>query len=611
MCITLFRSIILCLFFLFLLPAKIFAQNINQVQTAREYYNNGDVDKARATFEQLAKNRQNIPFIHNQYLDILLSDDDASAAQKYIKLVKKWYPDNIYYTIDEGLIYARFNEQKKADEIFAVAAKHASSSPTLVRTTAQYFFQKNLTEQAIKIYEVGRKASGNPWDFAIDLANIYRRLNNKDKMVDEYLNFVQQNPANLSYVQNLLQNVLTETEDLEAMQALLYSRLQKSPNYTPYSELLVWVNVQLRNFNGAFVQARALDRLNNENGKRLLEIGKIAFKNEDYENAEKIFQHIIDTYKTGLNYELARRFLIKAREEAVKNTFPINEQAIHTLINDYRRLIDDLGITGVSLEAMRSKALLHAFYLDEKDSAIQLLETVIGSSRVDSELEFMAKLDLGDIYLLLDQPWESTLLYAQVEKSAKETALGYEAKLKNAKLSYYTGDFALAQAHLDILKLATSREIANDAMNLSLLIQNNTVFDTTQKAMREYAHIDLLLFQHKHEEALARLEAMLTQFPGHSLTDEIWWRKAHIFLSLGKFDQAITLLDKIVNQYPYDILSDDAAFLMATIYEDHLEQKEKAMELYQNFLVNYPGSLFSAEARKRFRNLRGDFSGPM
>lgn len=611
MCITLLRSIILSLAFIFILSFDAFNQNINQVQTAREYYNNGDVEKARATYEALAKNRQNIPFIHNPYLDILLSAHDAAAAHQYIRTIKKWYPENILYTIDEGIIYAHFDDQKKANDIFSSVAKHASSNPTLVRTTAQYFFQKGMTEEAIKIYETGRKLNGNPWDFAIDLANIYRRLNNKDKMVEEFLNFVHQNPDNLSYVQNLLQNVLTEIEDLEAMRAILYSRLHKSPNFSPYSELLVWVNVQLRDFNAAFIQARALDRLHNQNGNRLLEIGQIAFKNEDYDNAAKIFEHIIQTYKKGLNYELARRFLIKAREEVVKNTFPIDHQAIHALINDYHLLIQDLGMSRVSLEAMRSKALLHAFYLDEKDTAIALLKTVIRSPQLDIELESNVKLDLGDIYLLLDQPWESTLLYAQVEKSAKETPIGYEAKLRNAKLSYYTGDFALAQAHLDVLKLATSREIANDAMDLSLLIQNNTVFDTTQEAMREYANIDLLLFQHKHEEALSRLDAMLSQFPGHSLTDEVLWRKAQLLLNLGEFERAIDLLNKIVNQYPYDILSDDAAFLMATIYEDHLGQNEKAMECYQRFLVDYPGSLFSAEARTRFRNLRGDFSGPM
>lgn len=611
MCITLFRYFLLFLLSAFLTYSDVFGQNMNQVQTGIEYYNKGEVEKARSTFESLAKNRQNIPFIHNSYLEILLMDKDGSNAHKYIKQIQKWYPENIFYKIDEGLIYAHFNDHKKANDIYADVAKFASTNPMLVRTTAQYFFQKGLTEEAIKIYETGRKISGNPWDFAIDLANVYRRLNNKDKMVEEFLNFVHQNPDNLSYVQNILQNLLTEVEDLEAMQIILYTRLQKAPDFTPYSELLVWVNVQLKNFNAAFVQARALDRLHNGKGNRLLEIGQIAFRNGDYENATKYFEYVIQTYKQGLNYELARRFLIKSREEVVKNTFPIDPEAIRTLVNDYRLLIQDLGMTRVSLEAMRSKALLHAFYLDEKDSAIQLLETVIRSPRLDLELESSVKLDMGDIYLVMDQPWESTLLYAQVEKSAKETVLGYEAKLKNAKLSYYTGDFALAQAHLDVLKLATSREIANDAMDLSLLIQNNTVFDTTQEAMREYAQIDLLLFQHKYGEALSKLEEMLIQYPGHSLTDEVWWRKAQILLSQGKFEQSIEVLNNIVNQYPYDILGDDAAFLVATIYEDHLGQKEKAMELYQRFLVDYPGSLYSAEARARFRNLRGDFVRPM
>lgn len=610
MCITPFRYIIFFLLSFFLLHTSV-GQKINEVQTALEYYNSGEVEKARTTFESLAKNRQNIPFIHNAYLDILMMDNDASAAHKYIKNIQKWFPENIFYNIDEGLIYAHFNDHKRANDIFGTIAKSASANPMLVRTTAQYFFQKGLTEEAIKIYETARKLTGNSLEFAIDLANIYRRLNNKDKMVEEFLNFVHQNPDNLSYVQNLLQNLLIEEEDLKAMRFLLYNRLQKSPDFSPYSELLVWVNVQLKNFDAAFVQVRALDRLHNENGNRLLEIGQIAFKNGDYENAVKFFEYVIQTYKQGFNYELARRFLIKAREEVVKHTFPIDELAIRTLINDYQLLIQDVGITRVSLQAMRSKALLHAFYLDEKDTAIHLLETVIRSPRLDRELEASAKLDLGDIYLLMNQPWESTLLYAQVEKSANETVLGYEAKLKNAKLSYYTGDFALAQAHLDVLKLATSREISNDAMHLSLLIQNNIVFDTTEAAMREYANIDLLLFQHKYEEALSRLNAMLEQYPGHSLTDEVWWRKAEILLSLGEFERAIELLDKIVHEYPYDILSDDAAFLMATIYEDQLGQKEKAMELYQAFLVDYPGSVFSAEARTRFRNLRGDFVGPM
>src|SRR5690606_10873898 len=273
-----------------------------------------------------------------------------------------------------------------------------------------------------------------------------------------------------------------------------------------FNELLIWVNMQLKDFYGAFIQARAIDKRAKEGGKRLLDIGIMALHNKDYDNSETIFQYVIQTYNEGFNYEVARRYLIKAREELVKSTYPVNIAQIKNLIQDYDALIQDLPLSLVSLEAMKSKALLHAFYLDEKDSAINLLHKIIDTPRADPELVANAKLDLGDIYLLLNQPWESTLLYGQVEKSAKETQIGHTAKLKNAKLSYYKGDFELAQSHLDVLKLATSREISNDAISLSLLIQDNITFDTTEEAMRDYALVDLILFQNKKQQALDHLD---------------------------------------------------------------------------------------------------------
>ena len=65
---------------------------------------------------------------------------------------------------------------------------------------------------------------------------------------------------------------------------------------------------------------------------------------------------------------------------------------------------------------------------------------------------------------------------------------------------------------------------------------------------------------------------------------------------------------KILDEYPDDVLADDAFFLQAEIYERQVNDKEKAMEIYREFLTKYPGSVFAAEARKRFRTLRGDFA---
>jgi hypothetical protein len=73
------------------------------------------------------------------------------------------------------------------------------------------------------------------------------------------------------------------------------------------------------------------------------------------------------------------------------------------------------------------------------------------------------------------------LLYSQVEKSNKEQPIGYEAKLRNAKLSYYKGDFELAQGPSGYSEDGHLPRIANDAMDLSLLIKDNMAMDTLEK----------------------------------------------------------------------------------------------------------------------------------
>jgi tetratricopeptide (TPR) repeat protein len=244
------------------------------------------------------------------------------------------------------------------------------------------------------------------------------------------------------------------------------------------------------------------------------------------------------------------------------------------------------------------------------------LNKLIANSKASLFLKAKAKLDLGDIYMLKGEPWESTLLYSQVEKTQKENLVGYEAKLRNAKLSYYKGDFQLAQEHLDILKQATTREIANDALELSMRIKENIAFDSTGAALKDYALIELLLYQNKTSDALDKIEKLKqgisssgSTISNRTILDDVYWLEANIRMKKGEFDKSIVLLQKIIDDYGDDILADDAYFLQGEIYERQLNNKEKAMEIYRDFLTKYAGSVYAAEARKRYRQLRGDFNG--
>jgi outer membrane protein assembly factor BamD (BamD/ComL family) len=426
-------------------------------------------------------------------------------------------------------------------------------------------------------------------------------------MIEEYMNFAHQNPANVRYVKNVMQNILTETEELEELETYLIQKVQKHPNDNIYSELLIWANLQMKNFYGAFIQARAMDKRQSTNGSETMEVGMIALKNKEYSTAIRIFDYIIENYNNSINYPMAKTYVIMAREEHIKNTFPIDTTQIRQLIHDYQSLISEIGINNTTLDALRNKALLHAFYLNEYDSAINLLERIIQVPRISSNLKAQCKIDLGDIYILTNQPWESTLLYSQVEKTMKETPVGYEAKLRNAKLSFYKGEFQLAQEHLDILKLATSREIANDAMQLSLLIQINSSLDTVMTALKKYASVELQLFRNRKLQALDSLNVLLNEYPSHNIADEVLLLMAEIQIELGEFNQALNSLTKILDNFGHDILADDAMFLQGKVYQDYLNDNNAAMLVYQEFLKKHPGSLYAAEARKRFRQLRGDF----
>ena len=589
------------------------AQDEEQIELAQQYDDKGEIEKAKSIYDDLADKKKYIPIIHGRYFRLLVNNGYLTEAEKYIDKTLKIYPDNIVYQLDAGILQMRKGDDQKANQYYRQVLNEVQSDPYKIRLVAGHFIKSDMLEKAIESYQAGRDAGNDPNVFALELANVYRRLNEKDKMVLEYLKYADEDEARISYVKNVLQNILTEEEDLQSLSDLLLDKIQENPDKQLYNELLIWINLQQKNFYGAFMQARAIDRRNRSDGERVIEVAGIALDNQDYENALKMYDYVIEKYPRTANYVSARRYKIKAREEMVKNQYPVEQDDIIKLIEAYQNFIDEstnstIGPSHATLEAKRSQALLYAFYLDEKDRAIESLNEVAQHPKASRELKARCKLDMGDIYLLIDQPWESTLLYSQVEKDHKEEPVGYEAKLRNAKLSYYKGEFELAQGHLDVLKLATTREIANDAMALSLLIQNNTALDTTGSAMQDYANVELLLFQNKQEQALVKLDSMLNLYESHDLADEIHWLMAKIDMKLGAFDKSLAHLSTITESYGFDILGDDALYLTGKIYEEQLQDKDKAMEVYTQFLKEHPGSVFIADVRKRVRNLRGDFN---
>lgn len=619
----------------------LWAQGTMEVQIAHEYYNKGDKENARRAYQDLAKRPENLPAIYANYLNLLLDAGQYKLAEDLVeRMIRR--DDRISLKADAGVVYLRSGNVAKADKYFRELIRAQGQEAYRLKSLADYFASQNLPDYAVASLAYAREATGNANLFILEMANLYRLQNKRDDMVEEYLRYVTQAPNNTNYVKNLLQVLLTKPEEFESLERLLLDRVQQNPNVEVFADLLIWTNLQQKNFYGAFIQSRAYDKRFKKQRPKTLEIAQVALNNRDYENAERGFLFVSKEYaRTELDQE-ARLGLIRAREAKLKRRYPVNQDSLRMLAADYQDYVQRFPDNPFTHEAQIDEARLYAQYLNARDTAIARLQKLIASPRVAPLTKAKAKLDLGNIYILKNEPWEATLLFAQVEKQQRETVLGYEAKLRNAQLSYYKGEFKLALEHLDILKQATTREIANDAMDLALRIKENTVYDTLGFSLRQFARIEQLLYQNEIARAVIELgylkagkvlmkqsEAFLYDFidkqvlldtegeyvwvtlppryQNRAMADDVYWLEANLRQQQGEYQQSAELFQKIVDEFPDDVLADDAFFRLGQVYEEQLRDKARAMDIYRQFLDKFPGSVYAAEARKRFRQLRGDF----
>ena len=588
-------------------PDKLAAQQTEE-QLGVQYYNNREFDKALVTFETLF-NRNPSQFNYLYYINTLFELKDFDKAEKAIKKQLKANPEDPRFQVDMGYLNIMDGDISKGRKIYENCLKDLKPDNIQVYNLANAFANRRETDYMIRTYLRGRELLKDPAAFSFELAYTYESLGSTEPMIDEYLNLLTSNPQQMSMVQNRLQAWLSDDVDNsknDAYRAILSKKSQQKPDEILYNELLLWHSIQQKDFPFALLQAKALDRRYGETGQRVFDLAALCVSNEDFDAAIDGYKYII---KKNANKELVLRSRIEQINTEFKQytkSFSQDKTKLLGMKQEYAQLLTDLGKTPFTIPLILNLAHLQAFYLGETNEAIELLLQAISIPNVPLQNQAECKLELADIYLFSDEQWEATLLYSQVEKTFKNEPLGHEAKFRNAKLSFYIGEFDWARAQLDVLKAATSKLIANDALELSLMISDNIEEDSVTIPLSMFAKADLLEFRNRDNDALAVLDSIITLFPMHSIIDNVLFKKAEINSKNGNFEEAAKYYTEITEKFPSDLLADDALYNLAGLYENQLNDKAKAMQLYEKILTQYPGSLYVVDARKRFRSLRND-----
>ncbi|MGF7082268.1 tetratricopeptide repeat protein [Mucilaginibacter sp. UYCu711] len=595
------RILIVCLFVITGITTA-FAQT-DELLLARQYSSNGEHQKALEIYQKLFKQDNDAYF--NNYIGTLLALKKFDEAESTAKKMIRRHPAAADYVITLGAVYTQHGETEKANALYDDLIKKMPADQNAVAMLAAQFYQGSNANYAIKTFVQGRKLLNNDDLFSYELITLYRFKRDKPALTEEYLNILPKNPLYLSQAENVLSTLYDGDADYDMLRIALLKRIQKDPQQTIFVNLLTWQFLQQKDFDQALNQALALSRRTDNDGSDIYELCRTLVFNEAYDAAIHGYEYLISKGKEGPYYISSKIELINTKNSKVTAGKYVQADLIE-LEKNYQDLLTEFGQNTTTAFAMQKLANLQTFKLHKLNDAQKVLEDALKVPQIRPALLAACKLDLGDIYLLNNQPWEATLLYSQVEKDFVNTPVGQDAKFRNARFAYYTGDFMWAKGQLDVLKAATTQLIANDALNLSLLIGDNIVADTTGKALKMYARADLQIFAQQQEKAIAILDSINTKFPDNQLSDDISMAKARIAIQQKAYPDAVTYLKKIITDHPSDLWADDAVFMLGDIYENQLNDKEQAKTYYQKIITDYAGSLYINEARKRFRKLRGD-----
>lgn len=603
---------LLLIFFLILLPLLAPAQRQHDSSAderlANQYMREGEYEKAVALFEELFNDNPS-PVIYNNYLNSLLELGEFRDAVKLVEQQIEINPGNARYQVDLGYVYDKSGDNRKMRRHFDQLIKKIHPNPPSINDLANAFIFRNYFDHAFETYIKGRDLLGVSNPFNLQIASLYSRGGEYEKMMGEYVDLLTIDDSYVENVQGLLQDEINDDPEFvksDALRRILLERSQRNPSKTIFAEMLLWLSIQQKDFRMALRQARILDRRMDQDGQLVLEVARLSALNKQFDPSLEGFEFIVNMGDINPYYLDARVGLLNVKYMQATSDYSIDYDLLGEVEKEYEQTINEIGIGSRTVTLIRNLANLKAFYLNNTEEAAELLRNIIDTQNISNRVKAECRIELADILLLQGQMWDAHLLYAQVDKTFRDDPLAHEARFKNARLSFYMGEFSWAKAQLDVIKSATSKLIANDALSLSLLIQDNLDEEGNSIPLEMFARAEMHVFMNNFKQGLHVLDSLAEMFPTNKIQENVLMSKAEINIRTGKHDEANDLLAELTELYPEGLLASEALFKRAKLYEDILDDKNEAMRLYQDLITDYPGSVFTVIARNRFRYLRGD-----
>ncbi|WP_264553017.1 tetratricopeptide repeat protein [Flavobacterium sp. N2038] len=575
----------------------VFSQN---EQLAQYYFDKGDFEKAKISYEELLNSSPSNTQYFLRTVDCYQQLQQFPLAEKALLERYNRYMQGVFL-VELGYNFQLQKNESKAKGYYDQAIEKIKKNPNDVYGIGNSFEKKVLLEYALKAYQTAMLVQPN-YNFNFQIGMLYGQLGKTDEMIDLLLTESYQNQQNSNLIQTQLSRFMNgETDNTafkDAMRKALILRTQKDQDVF-WNHYLSWFYVQQKEFGKAFIQEKAIYKRDPESLSSIVNLSQFAMNEDDTETATEILNFILLNTKNLDLLIQSNAYLIQIKiDKAQEKDYP----AINT---ELQQLLTTYEVTPFSLSLQLIQAHFVAFNLKKPEEAKEIVKKALTLNLNDYQ-EADAKMELADILLLEEKFNQALIYYSQIQLDLKNDVMAHEASLKAAKTSYFKTDFEWALKQFKELKAASTQLIANDALEYFLLINDNTVADSTQTALKQFAKGDFLLYQNKKAEAITQFQSILKNFKGQEIEAVTMLRLGKIYESLKDYNAALSQYQQIIDHHGDGIYVDEALFFSAEIYNDELKDTEKAKPLYEKVIFNHQDSIYFVDARKKYRELRGD-----
>lgn len=586
----------LFLYFTLLFSLFSFAQN---EQLAQYYYEKGDFEKAKLGYEELLLNVPQNTQYFLRVVDCYQQLQQYDLADKALQArIDKYHQGNIM--VELGYNYQLQKMDAKAKQYYQQALEKIQKTPNEVFAVSSAFEKKVLLEYALQSYDL---AAGKLSDYSFNYQKglLYGQLGKTDMMIEAFLVEAEAHPENSIVIQNQFTRFMNDGNDTsfnDALRKALIVRVQKSQDLF-WNHYLSWFYVQEKEFGKAFIQEKAIYKRIPESLSNIINLAQLTIQEGDQETAAMVLGFVLENSKDLQLLVQANAYLLKIQiEKASQKEYPAVTSAIDALLKEFE-------VSPFTLSLQLIQAHFFAFNLKDPESAKAILKKAL-ELNLNSYEQAQVKMELADVLLFEEKFNQALIYYSQIEMDLKNDAVAHEATLKAAKTSYFKADFDWALKQFKELKSANTQLIANDALEYFLLINDNTVADSTQTALAIFAKGDYLLYQNRNSEAIALFQSILQKFKGQEIESVTLLRLGTVYEKMGEYNLALSQYQNIITNHNDGIYSDEALFFSAEIYNNKLKEPEKAKLLYEKIIFNHEDSIYFIEARKKYRQARGD-----